>query len=245
MKILRRQKIYTETIYNFKKVESAFEDKFETNRSNNTYNFFTYVDKYFMHNESLHSFSLDLNKFVQNDRNILLSEVPLKFNEYYVPFYYRKSNKLAPGILLDLPKIVVLEKLCSDFVGYNPMFSSLPKEHQHAWDTFNFLQARIPLVKKIQRVQLSNLNEIVPFVDEINLINDDVESVEESNINSQLLHGQVIILDPVRLELDTMARQETQRLKQSEHNKLARITIMYTLAFFALALITFFIIYLA
>lgn len=207
---------------------------------------FKHIDKYFMYRESLYSLHLDLGNFVQNDRNMLLSKLPLQFEEYYVPFYYIITNKLIPGILLDIPKIAALEKLCSEsFVGYIPMFLSMPKEHRHIWDTYDFLQARIPLVQKRKRVQLSNLNEIVPIVDDINNYNDNLQSVEETNINSQLLHRQVIILDPVRLRFDSITRQETQRLKQSEHNKLARITILYTLAFFALALITFFIIYLA
>lgn len=205
---------------------------------------FKHADKYFMYSKSLYSMYLDLGNFVQNNRNMLLSKLPLQFEEYYVPFYYRIPNKLIPGILLDIPKIVALEKLCSEsFVGYIPMFSSMPK--RHTWDTYDCLQARIPLIQKRKRVQLLNLNKIVPIVDEINNYNDDLQSVEETNIHSQLLHRQEIFLDPVRLRLDSITRQETQRLKQSEHNKLARITILYTLAFFALALITFFIIYLA
>lgn len=246
MKILRRQKIYTETIYNFKEVKTQTEDKIEATISNKTFlnNFSTYIDKYFTNNESLPSFSIDFNDFIQNDCNMLLSKATLQFEQYYVPVYCKKSNKLIPGILLDIPKITALEKLCSDsFIDYVPILSFLPKEELSSRDISHYFLSRIPLVQKRPKIKMLNLDEIVPIVQEVRTNTEGVQTIEEPDVHSQLLQRQVLILDP--LNLDTDSRQEKQRLKQSEHNKLARITIMYTLAFFALALVTFFIIYLA
>lgn len=54
----------------------------------------------------------------------------------------------------------------------------------------------------------------------------------------------IFLLEPLLLENIPSKRLEN-KITPSEHKKIIRFTIMYTLAFFALAIVTFFIIYLA
>lgn len=216
------------------------ETETDKNSKNISNNFITYIDICYRNTELLPKWSINLYQFTQNDRNMLLSAVPFQFDEYYVPLYCRYLSNLVPGILLDIPKFHSLcsESLNKDTPAKNTLFS---EKHLNTGGITSL--SRISVVQDRLRSRVCNLDEIVPIIDELHdRNNEEVQIVEEADVSSQL-QNQMLMLDPLRL--NSLTRQEKHKLKQSEHNKLARITIMYTLAFFALALITFFIIYLA
>ncbi|KAL1498308.1 hypothetical protein ABEB36_009124 [Hypothenemus hampei] len=86
-----------------------------------------------------------------------------------------------------------------------------------------------------------DFNEIALVADEVV-----VEPVNDRRISRDRFASEtdLLVLDPLLLE--TMPRQRVKTSStESEQNKMARITITYVLAFFALILITYFIIYLA
>lgn len=241
-KILKRQKIHSETTAHIREHKILHNGKMGIIHSNNTIsnNFSTYIDRHYINSQCLSGFSVDSNVFIHNDQNMLLSNINIQSQECYVPFHCRKSNKLFPGVLLDLPEIVALEK-CSD--GFPTYTNSSPEERLNIQDKGNVSILGTSLIHNTLNSEICDINEIIPYTD--NVATDDIEirNVEEFSIHSEVSHRQELILDPLRL--NTITRGEEQRLKLSEHNQLVRIIIMYTLAFFALALITFFIIYLA
>lgn len=106
------------------------------------------------------------------------------------------------------------------------------------------LLSRLPVfcekIKKRHQIPI-NFDEISPVEDENPIIGDDLDTNRGEKCH---LEQSPIILRPLELEM-VHKKRITNRFIQSEQKKLARITIMYTLAFFGLALTTFFIIYLA
>ncbi|KAF7267997.1 hypothetical protein GWI33_018840 [Rhynchophorus ferrugineus] len=82
-----------------------------------------------------------------------------------------------------------------------------------------------------------DLDEIIPVVEEAASFNNNPRGRYPSE-------GDLLVLDPLLLEIMPRKRPKAP-LTDSEQNKIARITITYVLAFFALVLTTFFIIYLA
>lgn len=70
--------------------------------------------------------------------------------------------------------------------------------------------------------------------------------IEQKRINMKLqTEKNVFLLEPLLLENVLLNKVGKEKLTLTEHKKIVRLTIFYTLAFFALALVTFFIIYLA
>ncbi|KAJ8945125.1 hypothetical protein NQ318_001590 [Aromia moschata] len=101
--------------------------------------------------------------------------------------------------------------------------------------------SRISLLDvKKKNLRHINLDEIIPVLEETDCNHGSISSeretglVEEPKTFAQPEAEQVLLLNPLLLE--TLPRAKP-RLTQSEHKKIARITIVYTLAFFALALL--------
>ncbi|CAH1981140.1 unnamed protein product [Acanthoscelides obtectus] len=91
---------------------------------------------------------------------------------------------------------------------------------------------------KIKR-KTADIEEIIAVVETDNAIVEETsDEVEPSSSEKE-----VLLLNPLLLEM--RSRRTKQRISDSEHKKIARITILYILAFFALALVTFFVTYLA
>lgn len=213
--------------------------------------FTTYIDFYFKNNQTLNSNLVPVENLVQTEHNILVSSVESNINTAFVPFYYKYATQDPPGLLLNLPKFDLNEaphRLELDsclFKNYVPIFVSTnnnfyPKKvYSHQYSRTSFSNG------KKKTVQNVNLDEIMPVLDEISCSSDvlhyEADLIDE-NTNQPISERDVLLLNPLLLE---SVPRTKPRLTQSEHKKIARITIMYTLAFFALVLITFFVIYLA
>lgn len=214
--------------------------------------FTTYSDFYFKNNQTLNTYLVPVRNLVQTERNILVSNTESNFNTAFVPFYYKYAAQDTPGLLLNLPKFDLnesrdkLELESCLFKNNVPIFVSTSdyfyprKVCSHHYSRISFLNG------KKKTVQNVNLDEIMPVLDEMPcssdvLHYDEADSFEE-HTNQPINERDVLLLNPLLLESVTRTKP---RLTQSEHRKIARITIMYTLAFFALVLITFFVIYLA
>lgn len=241
-RILRRQKIYAEPTAVLNEHKVSHNDKVEIINGNIllSNNYCTYIDRYSSNTKCLSGFLVNLNVLVQTDYNLLLSNLNTQFEEYYMPFYYKLPNMLFPGVLLDLPQKVTLENFCSD--SLLDCKSSAPRKHLNAQIKGSFpLLSTLP--ENTSKPRICHVDDTIPVSQ--NVLSDDTEIgiQEDLNIHPDILHIEEFILDPIRLNMIT--REEERRLELSEHNQLARVIIMYTLAFFMLALVTFFIIYLA
>ncbi|KAJ3642158.1 hypothetical protein Zmor_024967 [Zophobas morio] len=136
--------------------------------------------------------------------------------------------------------------LYKSFSNYCPVFKCCLSNTRIVF--FGELLSRLSLhhqpVRRKPLVSLVDLDEISPVEDDNPRITDDliVNPVERPLLEKNRFNP--IILDPLSLEI-IQKKRVINRLYETEQKKLVRITIMYTLAFFALALTTFFIIYLA
>lgn len=259
MRILRRKKIHTENIYNlenFKVLTHSNDYIVDINplpKDQIVDCFATYSDLYFMNNCSLIGRSVNLLEFVQSDNCMFVSSVFNNVATDFVPFYYKNSN-IEQGILLDVP-CVSSQKYCDNnslhyvdhsFGNFVPIFSHMPNQidtyrQKILSDSYSF---RNSVCFKIKPPTLPDLNRIIRIVDEPAESAENEQLLDVSEVTIQpLQRREILLLDP--LLLDAVPNHIKQRLTQSEHNKIARVTILYTLAFFALVLVTFFIIYLA
>lgn len=214
--------------------------------------FTTYSDIYFKNNQTLNSFIVPVHELVQTEHNILISNSVSNFSTAFVPFYYKYVAQDIPGMLLNLPKFDLnesrdkLELNSCLFKNYAPIFASTSnrfypsKVYSHHYSRVSFSNG------KKKALQSVNLDEIKPVLDEISnssgvLHYEETDLINEPT-NQPITERDVLLLNPLLLETGPRVKP---RVTQSEHKKIARITIMYTLAFFALVLVTFFVIYLA
>ncbi|KAJ8920100.1 hypothetical protein NQ315_011755 [Exocentrus adspersus] len=200
--------------------------------------FTTYSDLYFKDNQSLNSRFIRLGDFSETATKVLVSNKIVDFSNAFVPFY-RRSSQEFPGVLLDTKNNISLDLKESPciFKNHVPVFTCVNKSFYPS-KVFDSRYCRTSIDGRKRAVRNVNLDEIVPVLEDLSLSSLDVSRYEEEPVRER----DVILLNPLLLE---SATRPEPRLIQSEHKKMARITILYVLAFFALILVTFFVIYLA
>lgn len=204
--------------------------------------FLPYSDLYFKHNQTLPNAVVSLSKFIQSD-NLLLSNDSLICSSNFVPFY-QEVPKYCIGILDSKHGHLSYKELkCSydpsSYDAYVPIFLSLPTNNHFKSFTNNYISRRTMGLSKKRRPTVQNLDEIIPMMDEMYR---NIEHSPRQHEPEPYLERNVLLLDPLLLDLNE--RRTKLQISRSEHKKIVRITIMYVLAFFALALVTFFSLYL-
>lgn len=178
---------------------------------------------------------LYLKDFVQTTSGLLVNNKFSRFYEFWVPFYVI-SPVYNSGLLLDIANYDVKtfrkKKEYSNndcFTNYVRIFDGLTDDTCHTSLPFRYYQ--IPQVI----AKTENLDEITPVEDDTPELNelDNADSIES-----------VLILDPRKLTHYAPKRRR-KAVSYSEQRQIVRVTILYVLGFFALILVTFFIIYLA
>ncbi|EFA10130.2 hypothetical protein TcasGA2_TC012310 [Tribolium castaneum] len=191
-------------------------------------NFAVYSDLYFRKNESLN--------VVERAGDLLVCDFTVDF----MPCFGECSRvlqvlKYSPGDCLSFN----LDKSYKNYraiVNYSSFTNRVV--------CFGDLLSRISMKPKRKSIRLVDLDEISPVEDDNPRITDEFV---ENQTDKPLLDKprfNPIILEPLSLE-GLQKKRVINRIYETEEKKLIRITIMYTLAFFALAITTFFIIYLA
>lgn len=187
-----------------------------------------YSDKYFKHNQTLPSRIIDLKKFVQTERNLLVSNDNF-YSTNFVPFYLRAQRNHS------------ISYNNEHFSNYVPIFDYLLSNTIEK--SFDNYITRISLGCKKKKRNIRNLDEIQLIGEEF-CRNAETDSIQEAdNLIETRYERNELLLDPLSLELNQRRAQQF-KISQSEHKKIVRITIVYVLAFFALALVTFFSLYL-
>lgn len=149
-----------------------------------------------------------------------------------------------------LQVLTILQYSPDDCVVLNPKYSFKNYCPIVNCDTYNRVVKFGDLLSRISIKQKKKPIRIVVDLDEISPVDDDNPRItdEVGNQSEKPLLGEnrfnPIILEPLSLE-NLQKKRVINRIYETEQKKLIRITIMYTLAFFALAITTFFIIYLA
>lgn len=228
--MLRRQKIYTETNFSVTALDGTKDcSQFRIVPKITTTKCETFPICY-RQGIILPSCEFSLRNFVHTESNLLIncSGIKPSFFNHFVPFY-RLTRPVLTCVLLDVPKSLTDPSGTSIIVANNTHYSKKCYASVYCRNSMN--RNRRPIL---------DLDEIIPVVEDMlphyfNFNNRRVRSVNE---------GDVLILDPLLLEAMPRNRVKTP-LTDSEQNKIARITITYILAFFALVLTTYFIIYLA
>ncbi|RZC42945.1 glycogen debranching enzyme, partial [Asbolus verrucosus] len=210
-------------------------------------NFTVYSDLYFKNNITLNKSLLKLSAYVHGSNNSLISVHSSIHKKNFVPFFNEcfgllQIVKYSPSDSSDINF-----NLDKSFTNYYPIFKYDSFHSQIKF--FNDLLSRLslPHVQTFRRKPLSSLvdlDEISPVEDDNPRIPDDliINQIERPLLDKSRCNP--IILEPLSLEI-VQKKRVMNRVYETEQKKLVRITIMYTLAFFALAITTFFIIYLA
>lgn len=229
--MLHRQKIYTETNFSVTALDSTKDcSPFRVVPNITTTKCVTFPICY-RQGIILPSCEFNLKNFVCTESNLLLncSGIKSSFFTHFVPFY-PLTRPVLPCVLLDVPKPLIDPSGPSVIVANNTHYSKKCYASVYCRNSMN--KTRQPIL---------DLDEIIPVADDMmlphffNLNNRRARSASE---------GDGLILDPLLLEVMPRNRVKTP-LTDPEQNKIARITITYILAFFALVLTTYFIIYLA
>lgn len=187
---------------------------------------------------------VNLNDYVRASNDTLVSN---RFNNLtnFVPFFNNDFGLFTVLKYSQSEHSDIIFNLDKSFTGYCPVFKR------------SLIQFRVVLFKEFcTRLPLSYSQAIfkkkvacrlLVDLDEISPVEDDNPTIMDDLTVNPLLDDQrysPIILQPLSLE-SLHKKRVVNRIYESEQKKLVRITIMYTLAFFALAIMTFFIIYLA
>lgn len=233
LKLLRRQKIHTEVVFSLKEIK-PFTQIAENTQPSNTYPvsrdiFMPFSDLYFKQNQILPSYLLCFKDYVQCDNSMLISKKNHNIIANFVPLIYKNQQFHAT------------ENLESKIIS-GPIFSNFPIIYYAPKVVCDYYSTRIPVRSKKPKIININLDEIVPMVEVV--ARNIEEHLDNNRINiEEIMERDVLLLNPLLLEVQP--RRSKPRLTQSEHKKIIRITILYILGFFALALVTFFITYLA
>jgi len=206
--------------------------------------FFSYSDKYIKQNQMLYSRELSLSCFNETDKGVLVA--PDLFNvddaNNFLTFF-KDCCEISPGgVLLDLPKPNIDSKRCYCAAKIvNISIATSVNSHTAYPNPRKLFSPYCRNTERSKPKATLDLDEIIPVLDESGSFNENFRGVSR---NGYVNDGDILVLDPLLLEV--MPRQRAKApLTEFEQNKIARITITYVLAFFALVLTTFFIIYLA
>nr|CAI5828956.1 unnamed protein product [Callosobruchus analis] len=248
LKILRRQKIYTETVSTLEEIKIT-----STQQANEVYQneanvirlrherFRSFSDLYFKNSQTIPSCVIVLNDYTQTERNLLISKSRFICSTSFVPFFHQIPCKNTPGILHGLSRFSPTKLECEQcsIIEQFPIFSNILKHNYQKKHSLGYLACRIHTPKKVGR-KIADIEEIIAVVESDNALIEETPNEVEQPASAE---REVLLLNPLLLEM--RSRRSKQRISDSEHKKIARITILYVLAFFALALITFFVTYLA
>lgn len=170
--------------------------------------------------------------FTQADK-ILITNGCAKTCAYFLPFYEVTNFVNVSGVLLDLhhfSKSINFDKYQVEknefiFEKYTAMF-------QYETEIIRYGLRKTP-TEQCSRISIKNANNL----DEISPA--ETQDIKEF-LNESGAEHEAVLLANVLYKHDS-----SESLHDHEHNKLVRVTILYTLGFFALTSVTFFIIYLA
>lgn len=260
---------------NFKRFKSApdFNLDFLNNDRSKIYSdmYFRYKKSLFGYVKFLDDLVYSCNNVaIFNDENFNLG----KNNFEYMPIYeFSNHERSHLKLLIDLSSDDA-ETMSRTFVENSNSFKTkIPLIQYNTYMEENSLFTEKSYGEKCNRVCTNyyfyrtkkkkvkqNLDEISPVENENITIStpkvvkkypnkslDEIEKIllEKKKLELQLqAERNIFLLEPLLLENIPSKRLEN-KITPSEHKKIVRFTIMYTLAFFALAIVTFFIIYLA
>jgi hypothetical protein len=212
-----------------------------------TNNCHVYSDLYFKNNKTLNTFPLDLRGYVHTNNNTFISTSMHRVVATNFMPCFKKCFGLLQIVKYSLSDSSDISfNLDKSYKGYNPILNY--DSSRSRITLFGELLSRISLshqvIKKKTQSNLIDLDEITPVDDDNPRIVDDliVNQIDKPLLDKNRFNP--IILEPLSLE-NIQKKRVINRIYETEQKKLVRITIMYTLAFFALAITTFFIIYLA
>lgn len=206
--------------------------------------FFSYSDWYIKRKQPLYSCEIMLDSFSQTETCVLVRYFSSLVSDY-VPFYKLLSIAPSTGVLLDLyeslPNLNSCRQskptICENKNLYFPITSPVNAHRIRSYPSkcYSSYYCRNSCYEVKKPKANLDLDEIVPVIEDI------FPRENRRHANSE---ADILILDPLLLEYNPRKRVKIP-LTESEQNKIARITITYILAFFALILFTYFIIYLA
>lgn len=210
-----------------------------------------YSNLYFKCNKSLNSM-LYVKCLMEADGSLIVVNNSM-LGDDFVPFY--KNICLlseCQGLLLDVPiyerRNFSLPKLSTNYLSYKryvPIYKAALNDDHYKNKCYNNVYNRISIVNRRRKCQKLNLDEITPVEEDISA-NEQQFLANECKLDSQPQGEEdVLILNPLLLEVIPRERNKIHHISVNEHKKIVRITILYTFGFFALALVTFFVIYLA
>lgn len=198
-----------------------------------------FSDLYFKYNQTLPGELVSFKNFTQTDDNYLIRRNFPNNLSNFVPFYQTNPNyNLESTDSQHVQAIPTTETSCyslNSFDSYFPIFMPLFKNAH--FKPLNIYNNHHLLNRRNSR---QTLDEVIPLMNEMyqNIDNRSTQNQE----NEFYLERNILLLDPLFLDLNE--RRTKMKKTRTEHNKIVRITIIYVMAFFALALITFFSLYL-
>lgn len=164
--------------------------------------------------------------------SLLITETSAKNCTHFLPFYEIKTS--AKGILLDIkhfPKVVNFQKFQLEnnhlsFNGYTAIF-----EYESKLINYSIFRTPEELYSRISHKSQRDAKIINRMynIDEISTADTEESFLDGADEN----------------DIEKCNHDSSEGLSEGERNKLARVTILYILGFFALVSVTFFIIYLA
>lgn len=229
-------------------------------------NFYIYSNIYFKLNQPLFGYKIDLSNVIYDFNHAkIYPRIYPNVSYEYVPIYQR--NFIAScGVLIDTPTMKrdnsrkFVNKLNKNTKIFKNYISAIIYNHnKNEIDSYstikdyncrNSLNYNKTFTFKITSKNYNvDLDEISPVEDETSNLNSSpfnpkINEIVNKNLNKTTIEDDtnIIILQPLQLESMNKLNKDKQIL--SDHKKIVRLTIFYTLSFFALAIITFFVIYL-
>lgn len=203
-----------------------------------------YLSDQFLFSGYANILNINLNNFVQSlHSNILILGVHYQIGPY-IPQYFKQFEYNFPGLLIfnaSSSKVVQPSKKINNF---NPYYYRIPRSNLYKRKRFKINLDEITPVEEENEIP-SNENNLLLKEPVATSSKYTYENLETNKRFSNHNEEDIFILDPTLLEAVPRKRSYSRKLAETEHKQIVRITILYILAFFALTLTTFFIIYLA
>lgn len=231
-----------------------------------------YSDLYFKQNKSLFGYIKHIGNLAYGSNNTSVFNDELfnsrKINFEYMPIYmFVNYDHAHLKLLMDLTTTESKKSLSASnsfkkpipLIVYNTEIEDLDEVKEKSFgEKCNRVCSNYYFYRTKKKKQKINLDEISPVENEhfcistpkIKKQHKSLEEIEKMLFEKKKLELQLqaernlFLLEPLLLE-NLPTKRIDHKLTPIEHKKIVRFTIMYTLAFFALAIVTFFIIYLA
>lgn len=219
--------------------------------------FRVYSDIYFKLNQPLFGYKIDLsNVFFDFNNAKIYSRIYNNITYEYVPVFQNVNCNSASKLRNKLNKNTKLFKNYIPAIIYNHNKNEIDNYNKSICNDYNYRNSLMynKTFKFKINITTIDLDEITPVEDETthSIFNNNNNHHNGMDYDGTLTRSKacnnganVIIIEPLKLEFINKKATKDKKLTLSEHKKIVRLTIFYTLAFFALAIITFFIIYLS